>query len=133
MKLISFFVTALITTVSSSAIAGTYPVAKDWLDVPNTYIPYNPDSVSDYFPGPAIVGKDNIIRNEDTITFDTIISGQYVRYSANCRTGDMFILQYEDVGYSRQPISPKKMPNAKWFQANPFQSQVLYTACSINP
>lgn len=109
----------LTLTLTSSALSNIV-----WEPVPGTKIPSLMDADPDFW----YIGVNTITRKRNSINFDVDANGEYIRYSANCRTNMMSRLAIGSI--DDQETKRVTMFKENYFKANGFQQLVLNKACS---
>lgn len=117
-----------ISTISTLILTGISPAISNvvWQPVPGTEAPKEISPVPDSW----YVGVNTINRKGDVINFDLNGAGEYVRYSANCRTGMMTRILIGHVDRNRIVETIRFHEN--YFPANHYQRLALNNACSQN-
>ncbi|BAY59741.1 hypothetical protein NIES2135_66180 (plasmid) [Leptolyngbya boryana NIES-2135] len=119
-----------------AAVAGalfyTSPILAQtitWEIVPGT------GGVSSMYPqgsDPDLFGANTVVRRGDRVNFDAEIDKQYVRYSGNCRTRQLFILKTGILDSTQQPRRIVQHEKGSWFTASLYQEKFLTKACGVN-
>lgn len=124
MKLNYLFVALL--GCSTLTLTLTYPALSNivWKPVAGTKEPSLMDSDPDFW----YIGVNTISRKGNRINFDVDANGEYIRYSANCKTSMMSRLAIGSI--DEQGTKRVTMFRDNYFKANGYQQLALNKACS---
>jgi hypothetical protein len=98
----------------------------NWQPIPGTKGTDESGKIVDFW----YIGRNTITRKGDIVDFDVSVYKNYVRYSANCRTGKMSRIR---MGYIKSGQILDNQPFSEpFFTANRIQRKALNYACAIS-